>query len=202
VLAASLGSDVASPAHRLVIARCGEVVGVPRHVTAAPGLDPNSGRGMGGHRNNDDQKRHRGLPLRPPFSVKIATASTALRAKTSVRLSRRQGHTSRRPSAHGAQAAHAETASGLNSVLLAAAGFAALPAIVGFAFGPEPAGLPRPFPPAGDLSALSVPVPTPKPGTPETTASQQAASLLQGRQHRSSGLPMGGVRVVLADGEE
>ena len=38
-----------------------------------------------------------------------------------------------------AEAAHAGTASGLNDVLLAAAAFAVLGAIVGFAFGPDPA---------------------------------------------------------------
>jgi hypothetical protein len=44
-----------------------------------------------------------------------------------------------------AHAARAGTASGLNDVLLAAAAFAALAAIAGFAFGPDPG---RPAPPS------------------------------------------------------
>ena len=50
-------------------------------------------------------------------------------------------------------AAHAGTASGLNDVLLAAAGFAALGAIVGFAFGPDPARRSTLVPADGELSA-------------------------------------------------
>jgi hypothetical protein len=41
-------------------------------------------------------------------------------------------------------AAHAGTASGLNDVLIAAAAFAAVGAIAGFAFGPDPARRPPP----------------------------------------------------------
>jgi EmrB/QacA subfamily drug resistance transporter len=52
-------------------------------------------------------------------------------------------------------AARAGTASGLNNVLLAAAGFAALGAIAGFAFGPDPAGQPPSRPAPGELPAQS-----------------------------------------------
>jgi EmrB/QacA subfamily drug resistance transporter len=52
-------------------------------------------------------------------------------------------------------AARAGTASGLNDVLLAAAAFAALGAIAGFAFGPDPARQPPPSPAPGDHGALS-----------------------------------------------
>src|SRR5215470_1744423 len=54
------------------------------------------------------------------------------------------------PAARGAvtHAAHAGTASGLNGVLLTAAGFAALGAVAGFAYGPGPARQPRPGPTA------------------------------------------------------
>ncbi|HME66032.1 MAG TPA: hypothetical protein VKG61_14175 [Streptosporangiaceae bacterium] len=50
-------------------------------------------------------------------------------------------------------AARAGTASGLNDVLLAAAAFAALAAIAGFAYGPDPARQPPPSPAPGDHSA-------------------------------------------------
>src|SRR5437762_2029576 len=50
-------------------------------------------------------------------------------------------------------AAQAGTASGLNGVLLAAAAFAALGAIAGFAYGPDPARQPTPSPAPGDHSA-------------------------------------------------
>ena len=51
-------------------------------------------------------------------------------------------------------AARAGTASGLNDVLLTAAAFAALGAVAGFAFGPDPARQPPPSPAPGELSAL------------------------------------------------
>jgi Major Facilitator Superfamily len=57
------------------------------------------------------------------------------------------------------QAAAAGTASGLNHVLLAAAAFAALGAVVGFAYGPDPATEPSPIPAPGELSAHSTPLP-------------------------------------------
>jgi EmrB/QacA subfamily drug resistance transporter len=57
------------------------------------------------------------------------------------------------------QAAAAGTASGLNHVLLAAAAFAALGAVVGFAYGPDPATEPPPIPAPGELSARATPLP-------------------------------------------
>jgi hypothetical protein len=57
------------------------------------------------------------------------------------------------------QAAHAGTAGGLNDVLLAAAAFAAVGAIVGFAFGPDPARPPPPIPAGGELSVQVPPLP-------------------------------------------
>ena len=62
-------------------------------------------------------------------------------------------------------AAHAGTASGLNDVLLAAAAFAALGAIAGFAYGPDPARQPPPSPAPGELSAPSVSAQHPGPAT-------------------------------------
>jgi len=59
-------------------------------------------------------------------------------------------------------AARAGTASGLNNVLLAAAAFAALGAIAGFAYGPDPARQPPPSPAPGELSA-SRPPPSTRP---------------------------------------
>jgi hypothetical protein len=70
-------------------------------------------------------------------------------------------------------AAHAGTAIGLNDVLLAAAAFAALGAIAGFAFGPDPARQP-PSPAPGNSSDQSPPaqLPTPRPGGAESAAPQ------------------------------
>jgi hypothetical protein len=56
-------------------------------------------------------------------------------------------------------AAQAGTASGLDDVLLAAAAFAALGAVVGFAYGPDPARQPPPTPAPGELPAQSTPLP-------------------------------------------
>src|SRR3954465_8840511 len=56
-------------------------------------------------------------------------------------------------------AARAGTASGLNVVLLTAAGFAALAALAGFAFGPDPAMQPPPGPTPGDRAAVGLPSP-------------------------------------------
>jgi Major Facilitator Superfamily len=64
-------------------------------------------------------------------------------------------------------AAQAGTARGLNDVLLAAAAFAAVGAMAGFAFGPDPARRPLPSPTAGGLAAQVVPLQ--HPGGPETT---------------------------------
>jgi len=79
------------------------------------------------------------------------------------------------PAARGAvtHAAAAGTASGLNNVLLAAAAFAALGAVAGFAYGRDPARQPPPSPPAGDHGELAArPAPAqqqaPQPAGPET----------------------------------
>ncbi len=68
-------------------------------------------------------------------------------------------------------AARAGTASGLNDVLLAAAAFAALGAIAGFAYGPDPARQPPPSPAPGELSAQPAPAQhqAQRPARPETT---------------------------------
>ncbi|MCW2905555.1 MAG: transporter, partial [Actinomycetia bacterium] len=68
--------------------------------------------------------------------------------------------------------ARAGTASGLNDVLLAAAAFAALSAIAGFAYGPDPARQPPPGPAPGELSAKPAPArhQAQRPADPETTA--------------------------------
>src|SRR5499427_8975649 len=52
-------------------------------------------------------------------------------------------------------ASRVTTASGLNNVLLAAAAFAALGAVAGFAYGRDPARQPPPSPPAGDHGELA-----------------------------------------------
>ena len=69
-------------------------------------------------------------------------------------------------------AARAGTASGLNDVLLAAAAFAALGAIAGFAYGPDPPRQPPPSPAPSELSAQPAPAPhqAQQPAGPETTA--------------------------------
>jgi hypothetical protein len=60
-----------------------------------------------------------------------------------------------------AHAAQAGTATGLNDVLLAAAAFAAVGAIAGFAFGPDPARRPPPSPAPGEPPTQTVSRPTP-----------------------------------------
>ena len=67
-----------------------------------------------------------------------------------------------------AHAAQTGTAAGLNHVLLAAAAFAVVGAIVGFAFGPDPTGRPPQSPTPGELSAQTVPAP--HLAGPDTTA--------------------------------
>ncbi len=68
-------------------------------------------------------------------------------------------------------AARSGTSSGLNDVLIAAAAFAALGAIAGFAFGPDPARQSPPSPAPGELSAqpTSAQQQAERPGRPETT---------------------------------
>jgi EmrB/QacA subfamily drug resistance transporter len=58
--------------------------------------------------------------------------------------------------AHVAYAAHAGTATGLDTVLLAAAAFAAVGAVVALGFGPDPAQQTTKTPAPGELSALTV----------------------------------------------
>jgi EmrB/QacA subfamily drug resistance transporter len=75
------------------------------------------------------------------------------------------------PSVHDAvtQAAHAGTARGLNDVLLAAAAFAAVGAVAGFAFGPDPAKRPPPSPEPDERPARRAPAQHPPgPGTTVT----------------------------------
>lgn len=81
-----------------------------------------------------------GLPA-PPGTVHRLAAAVASGAGTRVAATVP-------PAARAAviHAAHAGTASGLNDVLLAAAAFASLGAIVGFGFGPDPARPPPPRP--------------------------------------------------------
>jgi hypothetical protein len=94
-----------------------------------------------------------GLPA-PPGAVQRLAAAVAsgagTRAATAVPPAARTAVT---------HAARAGTASGLNDVLLAAAAFAALGAIAGFAFGPDPARRPPPSPAPGELSAQPTPAP-------------------------------------------
>jgi MFS family permease len=66
-------------------------------------------------------------------------------------------------------AARAGTASGLNDVLLAAAAFAALGAIAGLAYGPDPASQPPPSPTPDGHSALSAQHQAQRPAGPKPT---------------------------------
>src|SRR3954466_14853457 len=89
------------------------------------------------------------LPAPPGTSQRLAAAvasGAGTRVATAVPPAARAAIT---------HAARAGTASGLNDVLLAAAAFAALGAIAGFAFGPDPAGQPPSRPAPGELSAQS-----------------------------------------------
>src|SRR5215469_9664392 len=88
-----------------------------------------------------------GLPAPPGAAGRLAAAvasGAGTRAAAAVPPAARAAVT---------HAARAGTASGLNDVLLAAAAFAALGAIAGFAFGPDPARQPPPSPAPGELSA-------------------------------------------------
>jgi len=107
-----------------------------------------------------------GLPA-PPGAVDRLAGAVASGAGTRV-------VTAVPPAARAAvtHAARAGTASGLNDVLLVAAAFAALGAIAGFAFGPDPARQPLPGAAPGELSAQSAPAQhqARRPAAPETTA--------------------------------
>jgi hypothetical protein len=95
-----------------------------------------------------------GLPA-PPGTVHRLAAAVGSGAGTRVAAS-----VPTEARAAVAHAAHAATASGLNDVLLAAAAFAVLGAIAGFAYGPDPARKSTPGPAPAEL-----------PVRPETTAS-------------------------------
>jgi hypothetical protein len=108
-----------------------------------------------------------GLPA-PPGAAQRLAAAVASGAGTRVAAAVP-------PAARGAviHAARAGTASGLNDVLLAAAAFAALGAIAGFAYGPDPARQPPPAP-GGHSAPAARPVTAQhqaqRPAGPETTA--------------------------------
>ncbi|MFL6046793.1 MAG: MFS transporter [Propionibacteriaceae bacterium] len=106
----------------------------------------------------------------PPDAVHRLTAAVASGAGTRVA-------TVVPPALRAAvtHAARTGTASGLNDVLLAAAAIAALGAIAGFAFGPDPATQPPPSPAAGKLSIHSAPAQhqARRPAEPETTRRPQ-----------------------------
>src|SRR5215472_13619582 len=92
-----------------------------------------------------------GLPAPPGAAPRLAAAvasGAGTRAAAAVPPAARAAVT---------HAARAGTASGLNDVLLAAAAFAALGAVAGFAFGPDPARQPPPSPAPGELSAQPAP---------------------------------------------
>jgi EmrB/QacA subfamily drug resistance transporter len=72
-----------------------------------------------------------------------------------------------------AHAAHAGTASGLNTVLLAAAGFAALAAVAGFAYGPDPSRQLPVMPAGGQVPA--VPVQAAEQGVPVPPSGKRAS---------------------------
>ena len=94
-----------------------------------------------------------GLPATPATVHRLA-AAVASGAGTRVAAAAP-------PAARAAvtHAARAGTASGLDDVLLAAAAFAAVGAIVGLAYGPDPARKRLPIPASGELSPQSPPLP-------------------------------------------
>jgi len=109
-----------------------------------------------------------GLPAPPGAAHQLATAvasGAGTRVATVVPPAARAAVT---------HAARAGTASGLNDVLLAAAAFAALGAVAGFAYGRDPARQRPPSPAPGDPSQLAAqPAPAPqqaqRPAAPKTT---------------------------------
>jgi MFS family permease len=88
-----------------------------------------------------------GLPAPPGAAHRLAAA---VASGAGTRVAALVPPAARAPVTH---AAHAGTASGLNDVLLAAAVFAALGAVAGFAYGPDPARQPPPSPDPGGHSA-------------------------------------------------
>jgi hypothetical protein len=107
-----------------------------------------------------------GLPA-PPGAVHRLAAAVASGAGT--RVATAVPSAARSAVAH---AARAGTASGLNDVLLAAAAFAALGAVAGFAFGRDPARQPQASSAPSELSAQPAPAPhqVQRPAAPGTTA--------------------------------
>ncbi len=105
-----------------------------------------------------------GLPA-PPGAARRLAAAVASGAGTRVAAAVP-------PAARAAvtHAAHAGTASGLNDVLIVAAAFAALGAVAGFAFGPDPARQQPPSRAPGDRSELTAQHQARRPAGPETTA--------------------------------
>jgi hypothetical protein len=110
-----------------------------------------------------------GLPAPPGAAHRLAAA---VASGAGTRVAALVPPAARAAVTHAAQAG---TASGLNDVLFAAAAFAALGAVAGFAFGPDPARQPPPSPVPGDHGELAArPAPAqhqarPLAG-PETTA--------------------------------
>ncbi len=106
-----------------------------------------------------------GLPA-PPGAAHRLAAAVASGAGTGVAAAVP-------PAVRGAvtHAALAGTAGGLNDVLIAAAAFAVLGAIAGFAFGPDSFRQPPPGPARGELSAQSARAQhqAKQPAGPETT---------------------------------
>jgi hypothetical protein len=110
-----------------------------------------------------------GLPAPPGATHRLAAA---VASGAGTRVAAAVPPAARATVTHAAQAG---TASGLNDVLLAAATFAAVGAIAGFAYGRDPARQPPPSSAAGDHGELSTQA-TPaqhqaqRPAGPETTA--------------------------------
>ena len=116
-----------------------------------------------------------GLPA-PPGAARRLAAAVASGAGTRVAAA---------PAAARAAVTHAAragTASGLNDVLLAAAAFAALGAIAGFAFGPDPARQPPPSPAPGDTVRRRPPPSTRPSGRPR----RNNATIAPSRRRRTT----------------
>src|SRR6516165_2736670 len=90
-----------------------------------------------------------GVPARPGAAHRLAAA---VASGAGTRVAAVVPPAARAAVTH---AAAAGTATGLNDVLLAAAAFAAIGAIAGFAYGPDPASQPPPSPATSDHSKLS-----------------------------------------------
>jgi MFS family permease len=149
-------------------ARAGMAAGLVntlRQVGTATGVAVN-GALYASHVSTATQHALTGLPIPTGTIQRLASAVASGAGVTVATLVPPAGR------AAVAHAARAGTASGLNDVLLAVAVFAALAAIAGFAFGPDPAKQPSPSPAAGELSAQPDPYQhrAQRPAGPETTA--------------------------------